>query len=202
MAGRVLRRAPFLRRAETPERRDVDASLGGFPRGHLRRRPFVLFSRLEIWIHPGLFLSASTLVFILAYVFRLDEAAHKLDGKYHDAQRSRLGGRSRRRPEPPAARPAWPDYLSSRGIQAKIGRLLHAEQEYEGRPRGYRPPADGRALQSLADDQPDVQRDDPPADEGRRIEGARDGRAISPGSECLRRRRSPSSSDCPRTKSI
>jgi len=91
---------------------------------------FVLFSKLEIWIHPGLLISVSTLAFIAAYVFRLDEAAHKLDGKYQTLN-ARLG---------------WPlagsraagretglaGFLSSRGIQAKIGRLLHAEQAYEG----------------------------------------------------------------------
>jgi len=91
---------------------------------------FLLFSGPGVWIHPALFAAASTLMFILAYVLRLDEAARRLDAKFL-ALRSRLGG-ARADARTAGRETGLAGYLSSRGIQSKIGRLLRAEQEYEG----------------------------------------------------------------------
>jgi len=90
---------------------------------------FLLFGKARIWFPPalaGLSVSAS---FVLAYAFRLDDAARQLDVKYRTLHR-RLGGTepgtaSERRTAGIAG------VLSARGINAKIDRLLSVEQAYE-----------------------------------------------------------------------
>jgi HD-GYP domain-containing protein (c-di-GMP phosphodiesterase class II)/CHASE2 domain-containing sensor protein len=94
---------------------------------------FALFARLEIWIQPGLGAAAATIAFFLAYAFRLDEAARQLDGKYLT-----LNARLRGMPVEPEGQglggrqAGLGGFLSARGMQAKINRLLGAEREYEG----------------------------------------------------------------------
>ena len=116
----------FLRRRSD----GVTALAWGVSLALIAAAAFILFSRLEIWIHPELLLTVSILVFVLAYVFRLNEAAHRLDGKYLTLN-ARLGWPlSGERPS--VQETGLAGFLSSRGIQAKISRLLKAEQAYEG----------------------------------------------------------------------
>ncbi len=91
---------------------------------------FLLFSGPGVWVHPALFAAAVTLAFILAYVLRLDEAARQLDAKFLSLH-SRLSPSSAAALAP-ARETGLAGFLSSRGIQSKIGRLLAAEREYEG----------------------------------------------------------------------
>jgi HD-GYP domain-containing protein (c-di-GMP phosphodiesterase class II) len=94
---------------------------------------FALFARWEIWVQPGLVAAAATVSFLTAYAFRLDEAARQLDGKYRTLN-ARLRGTAAALDKrgPADAATGLSGFLSQRGMQAKIGRLLGAEKEYEG----------------------------------------------------------------------
>jgi HD-GYP domain-containing protein (c-di-GMP phosphodiesterase class II)/CHASE2 domain-containing sensor protein len=88
-----------------------------------------LFTAARIWIHPGLFLLSTTLVFILTYALQVDEAARRLDRKYATLN-VRLGGPGG--PVENGRGRGLAGFLTARGINAKIDRLLATEQRYEG----------------------------------------------------------------------
>jgi len=90
---------------------------------------FFFFAALNLWISPSLFYFSVTFIYIITYIFRLDEAARELDLKYSSVT-SQLGGSIDEPPKTISAK-GLPSFLSTGGINTKIQRLLLAEQEYE-----------------------------------------------------------------------
>jgi len=90
---------------------------------------FLLFVKARLWLPPAFAGLAVTAAFVLAYAFRLDEAARRLDAKSRTLHLKLAGtepGKS------PGARSAGlAGFLSARGINAKVDRLLAVEQAYE-----------------------------------------------------------------------
>jgi len=90
---------------------------------------FVLFSVFNRWMGPALFYCSFSFVYLLTYLFRLDEAARKLDIKYL-AVTNLLGGTAEAPPLLTYDR-GLPGLLSSGGINTKIQRLIWVEHQYE-----------------------------------------------------------------------
>jgi len=90
---------------------------------------FALFSLFQLWLGPALFYCSFSFAYLLTYLFRLDEAARKLDTKYQ-AVANLLSGVAE-------APPLLTDdggvigLLSSSGINTKIQRLIWVEHQYE-----------------------------------------------------------------------
>lgn len=89
----------------------------------------LLFSVFNLWLRPAIYFFSLSFIFIITYIFRLDEAARKLDMKYSSIS-SLLGGRME---EPPKLiiPNGLPGFLSTGGINTKIQKLLWAEHQYE-----------------------------------------------------------------------
>jgi HD-GYP domain-containing protein (c-di-GMP phosphodiesterase class II)/CHASE2 domain-containing sensor protein len=90
---------------------------------------FTLFSLFQRWMGPALFYCSFSFVYLLTYLFRLDEAARKLDMKYL-AVTNLLGGTAEAPPLLTYDRGVV-GLLSSGGINTKIQRLIWVEHQYE-----------------------------------------------------------------------
>jgi HD-GYP domain-containing protein (c-di-GMP phosphodiesterase class II) len=97
--------------------------------GAITATVFMLFSLLQYWMEPALFIVSFSFVFLLAYLFRLDEAARKLDTKYL-AVTHLLGGAAENPPLLTYDR-GLVGFLSTGGINTKIQRLMWVEHQYE-----------------------------------------------------------------------
>ncbi len=90
---------------------------------------FVLFSVFNRWMGPAIFYCSFSFVYLLTYLFRLDDAARKLDMKYL-AVTNLLGGTAET-PLLVTHDSGLPGLLSSGGINTKIQRLIWVEHQYE-----------------------------------------------------------------------
>jgi HD-GYP domain-containing protein (c-di-GMP phosphodiesterase class II)/CHASE2 domain-containing sensor protein len=92
---------------------------------------YVLFVLGHLWVKPSQFLISLIFLYVITYIFRLDEAANKLDRKYI-ALNSRLGLEAEQILAK-SGQSGIVSFLSPRGINAKIERLLQVEGQYETR---------------------------------------------------------------------
>jgi HD-GYP domain-containing protein (c-di-GMP phosphodiesterase class II)/CHASE2 domain-containing sensor protein len=90
---------------------------------------FALFSLFQLWMGPALFYCSFSFAYLLTYLFRLDEAARKLDTKYQ-AVTNLLGGTAEAPPLLTYDRGVI-GLLSAGGINTKIQRLIWVEHQYE-----------------------------------------------------------------------
>ncbi len=88
-----------------------------------------LFSGFNLWLRPAIYLFSLSFIFVITYIFRLDEAARKLDMKYSSI--SYLLGGSMVEPPKLIIPNGLPGFLSTGGINTKIQKLLWAEHQYE-----------------------------------------------------------------------
>jgi HD-GYP domain-containing protein (c-di-GMP phosphodiesterase class II)/CHASE2 domain-containing sensor protein len=90
---------------------------------------YLLFSFFQLWMGPALFYSSCSFAYLLSYLFRLDEAARKLDTKYQTVT-NLLGGTAESPPLLTYDRGVI-GLLSAGGINTKIQRLIWVEHQYE-----------------------------------------------------------------------
>ena len=91
---------------------------------------FFLFTRFLFWSEPFIFCLASGFVFVTTYVYRLDEAARKLDSRYSAiVSLPSMGGR--KEADDPVAERGLLTFLSADGINGRIQKLLSIEDRYE-----------------------------------------------------------------------
>ena len=88
---------------------------------------YFLFVRFNVWLKPGLLYAMSALVFLAAYLMKLDAAARQLDRKYAHvaAQFGKMGG------EGYDFGAGLAGLFSTGGINSRIQGLLRIEESYE-----------------------------------------------------------------------
>ena len=88
-----------------------------------------LFASANLWLHPSFLYFSVTAACSIAYLYRLDSTARRLDAE-HAAISALLGGADRQ--PSAAAEPAAGllGFMSEGGINLKIDRLLMAQQKY------------------------------------------------------------------------
>jgi putative two-component system response regulator len=90
---------------------------------------FMLFKYFNLWIGPVIFYLSFTLVFVTAYIYRLDEAARKMDMRYSSIISLPAMGQGVISESVPTK--GLLSFLSAEGINARIQKLLTIEDEYE-----------------------------------------------------------------------
>ncbi|MCX6560507.1 MAG: CHASE2 domain-containing protein [Candidatus Aminicenantes bacterium] len=125
LLGALLFYLPLRRKSEAVSVLFLAAALAG-----MAVASYGLFAKLETWVRPVLFGFAAVAAFGLAYFFRLDEAARRLDAKSRTLV-ARLSGAAAGTAESPVVKAGLAGFLSTQGLNAKIARLLAAEDRYE-----------------------------------------------------------------------
>ncbi|HNS32118.1 MAG TPA: CHASE2 domain-containing protein [bacterium] len=91
---------------------------------------FMLFTRVHLWIEPAFLYFAIIFIFATTYVYRLDEAARKLDARYSSiVSLPSMGGKMAFSEIQPTK--GLLTFLSAEGINSRIQKLLSIEDEYE-----------------------------------------------------------------------